>query len=274
MYFLETTPPTTPRMPTRPRLAQGAANATSALLPVSDSTRTPFRWVCRIRVQGQRGHSFGTGILISPWHVLTAAHVIFPPQEPYSGKTIEVGPGYSATSRPVFRSNGWAANPRWNVRACMTVGGDLGLIRLAQPVSPATGFWRLAPFVPESLTGKPCLLAGYPSRSNDPDATVMFRSNGRIKGSVVINACTATTADGHIPPRITQSTLLIAHDSASQGSMSGGPLCLIDGGTAKLVAVHTGAVNNGALKKAVLLNQGVQALIQDWINRTLRPLRR
>jgi hypothetical protein len=156
----------------------------------------------------------------------------------------------------------------------MTVGADLGLIRLAQAVSPATGFWRLAPFAPESLTGKACLLAGYPSRPGDPDATVMFRSNGQIGGSVVISSCTAETADGHIPPRITQATLLIAHDSGSQGSMSGGPLCLIDGGTAKLVAVHTGAVNNGAIKKAVLLNQGTQALIQDWINRTLRPLRR
>src|SRR5689334_21196536 len=196
MYSSGATPRTMQRTPARSRVAQGAANAPSALLSVSDTSRTPFRWVCRIRVQGQRGHSFGTGILISPWHVLTAAHVIFPPQEPYSGNTIEVGPAYSTTSRPVLRSNGWAANPRWNVRDCMTVGADLGLIRLAQPVSSATGLWRLTPFAPETLTGKPCLLAGYPSRSNDPDATVMFRSNGRIKGSVVINACTATTADG------------------------------------------------------------------------------
>jgi hypothetical protein len=224
-------------------------------------------------VQGQRAHSLGTDILISPWHVLTAANVIPPAQELYSGKTIEVGPGYGATSNAVCRSNGWAVNPRWNLRECMTVGADLGLIRLAQPVSPATGFWRMALFAPESLKGKTCLLASYPSRSNEPDATVMFRHNGQIRGSVVISACTSETADGHIPPRITAATLLIAHNAASEGSMSGGPLCLIAGGIPKFVDVNTGAINNGGLKKAVLLNQGVQAQIQDWINRTLRPLR-
>lgn len=246
--------------------------ATTGLRQVADTTPSPFRWVCRIRVQMAKGHSYGTGILVSPWHVLTAAHVIYPPQEPYATTDIEVGPGYSARSKPRLRANGWAVDPRWNVRNCMTAGADLGLIRLAQPVSPAVGFWKLTQFPPGSLTGRAFLLAGYPSRPSDRDATVLFRSNGVIRGSVVLQSCTASTAEGRLLPTLSEASQLMGHDAPSEGSMSGGPICLADGGIPKLVAVHTGTLSNGALKKAVLLVSSVQARIRDWINGSLRPL--
>ena len=259
--------PTRASRPAAP--ASGAAS--TAMRPVGDTTQTPFRWICRIRVQTAKGHSYGSGILISQRHVLTAAHVIYPPQEPYATTDIEVGPGYSASSKPRLRANGWAVDPRWKVRDCKTVGADIGLIRLEKPVSQSTGFWNLAQFTPSSIADKTCLLAGYPARPNDPDAAVMFKSNGRIRGSIVINSCTQTTAEGRLLPAIGPASLLIGHDCDSVESMSGGPICLLDGGIPKVVAVHTGTVSNGALKKAVLLTQSVQTQIRDWTNGSLRP---
>jgi V8-like Glu-specific endopeptidase len=246
--------------------------AGAAMRPVADTTQAPFRWVCRIRVQAQRGHSYGSGILVSPSHVLTAAHVIQFRQEPNSWRTIEVGPGFSPTSTAAVRSNGWALDPRWKVADCMTDGSDLALIRLAQPVSSRVGFWNIVPFAPADIAGKPCLLAGYPSRPDDIDATRMYQSNGRIRGSVAITECTPTTARGHMPPAISPTTFLIAHDCDSEGSMSGGPICVFDQGAPRLVAIHTGTLSDGAIKKAVLLSDRIQNEIQDWMNRALRPL--
>ena len=39
-----------------------------------------------------------------------------------------------------------------------------------------------------------------------------------------------------------------------------------------LVALHASDIDNGANKKAVLLNSSVRRLIADWMTRQFRPL--
>src|SRR6267378_4160328 len=130
-----------PRPSTQPAGPPGASRAvSSALRPVTDTTQVPFRWVCRVtaytETPAQKGHSVGTGILISPWHVLTAAHVLYPPQQPYRTVKVVVIPGYNPGSKvvtwarqPAFEANGWAVDPRWNPLECKTsIYFDWGLI--------------------------------------------------------------------------------------------------------------------------------------------------
>jgi V8-like Glu-specific endopeptidase len=239
---------------------------------VADTTKIPYRWVCRIRVQAQKGHSYASGILVSPWHVLTAAHAIYFRDEPDSRRTIEVGPGFSPGSQTSFNSNGWAVDPHWNWRDCKTDGSDLAIIRLAKPVARNIGFRNIVRFAPADIAGKPCVLAGYPSRPDDSDATSLYQSNGRINGAIMISQCTPTSASGRLLPAIAPETLLIAHDADSEHSMSGGPLFVLEHGAPKLVAIHVGTVQNGCIKKAVLLSERIQAQIRTWVNQSLHPL--
>jgi V8-like Glu-specific endopeptidase len=273
MYLAEPTPRRAP-VSTRP-----APSFASVLRPVSDVTAAPYRCICRVVANTRKGHSIGTAVLIGPWHALTAAHVIYPLQEPYQTTSISVSPGYHTSSSPTFNSNGWAVSPGWNARDCKTDGFDFGVIRLAKPVPSSIGYWAPSSFDPTLLPGLACNVAGYPASTQDPEAKQMFQSSGTLKGSLSITRCSRiirgsaiqATAEGTLV-RVTPTSQLIAHDAASEGSMSGGPVWL-EGRTRSLVALHAGTIANGQFKKAVLLTPGAQASIRDLVNK-LPPLAR
>ena len=243
--------------------------AATQLTRVADASVPPWRAVCRIVArQDDAGFSVGTGILVSPHHVLTAAHVILPPQAPRT-REIVVHPGQNGpdASSTGYKANGWAVSPRWRSTDCMTAGEDFGIIRL--PVQH--GFVPLIPFDPADLLLALVTMAGYPS-TREPAARHMFQSQGRVLGAIQINACTATTAEGRLIPTIPATANLIAHNLNSEPSLSGGPLWFHKD-TRRLAAIHTGTVANGTMRKAIILNGAVRAQIFDWMRRTLPPLR-
>lgn len=252
VYIAEATPKPAPQLANH-------CSTTSVLRPVSDVRPVPFRWVCRVVAKTQKGHSVGSAMLMSPWHALTMAHVIYPLNEPYQTLNISVCPGYTPELHPDLESNGWAVSPHWDARKCTTNGHDWGLIRLKKPVPSSRGFWNLRSFNPNNLPGTLCNIAGYPAdKRRDPEATQMFQSSGRLLGSPAIPRCTRTiddegnakeTADGITIP-VNNTSLLIVHDVASAPSMSGGPVWIGEG---TLVAIHAGVIGNGQCRNAVLL---------------------
>jgi len=258
----------------------------SHLRRVRDASRTPFRWVCRLLVETQHGHSIGSAILLSPWHALTAAHVIYPLRElyhrdkPYQTVAISACPGYDSGCKLHFDANGWVVSPNWDPRQCETNGYDWGIVRLAKPVPSLIGYWSLSSFAPSSLARQTCIVAGYSTSSADAEATEMFQSTGTVRGSPAITDCTRAVtatrvtedADGTLVP-IASNSLLIVHDAASEESMSGGPVW-IDGDSPKLIALHAGTLANSQCKKAVLLTPGLQADIRRLMSRSLPPLQK
>jgi hypothetical protein len=68
---------------------------------------------------------------------------------------------------------------------------------------------------------------------------------------------------------ITDNTRLVAHAVDSRHSMSGGPMWMYRDGRKILWGLHAGDIDNGARKKAVLLNKAVRAQVALWISRTL-----
>ncbi|MEP7363006.1 MAG: hypothetical protein ABI972_07110 [Acidobacteriota bacterium] len=73
--------------------------------PVRNTTKLPYRWICQIvcRVAGQPKPAVGSGLLIGPRHVLTAAHVVWWKEN--NGTvvrpgSIEVTPGRNVKKRP------------------------------------------------------------------------------------------------------------------------------------------------------------------------------
>jgi V8-like Glu-specific endopeptidase len=243
-----------------------------ALTRVKDTRFLPYGHVCRIvaRSHDQPGISIGTGVLIGTHHVLTCAHNIFPSQAPRT-KSIDVIPMQNGDDGkwPVYRANGWTVRKRWKVKDCHAAPFDLGLIRLAKPATSV--FWELSAFDPARLAGLMVDLSGYPS-TREPRARHMYWSRGTIDGTLTINRCTDSTADGRLLPSIAETSNLIAHSLDTAPSQSGGPMWALLDGKRILLALHAGRIDQNQRGKAILLNATVRRVINHWMTRTL-PVR-
>jgi len=244
---------------------------------VTNVNVAPFRCVCRLVVRSydKPGIAIGTGFLISPSHVLTCAHNIFPIQSPRT-KSIEVFPAQDGAKIATrIMANGWAVSSNWQPQDCRTAGEDFGVIRLPQPIQQ--GYFGLGAFDPAGLTGRTVFSAGYPSSNNEPLATQMFSTSGAVTGAVAIDACGrdergGETLTGRLLPAITNQTRLVAHDLDTSPSMSGSPLWFEDGGARVLFAIHVRSIDSGRRRAAVLLNDTARAMIAQWTQRTLPAL--
>ena len=245
-----------------------------ALTQVLDTTSSEFRCVCRIYTKTQHGHSVGSGILIGAQHVLTCAHVLHPLDDPKPlWIKVFVAQNGPNDKTPGIKANGWAVRPGWFARRCLTWDRDVGIIRLSQPVT--TGYWSVSDFDVSGVVGAAAYLAGYPSLPDDRDAHHMYRSRGRIIGTIQVDACREPTAQrkGQLTRTllrpITDKTRLVAHALDTRPSMSGGPMWMYRDGRKILWGLHAGDIDDGARKKAVLLNKAVRAQIALWVSRTL-----
>jgi hypothetical protein len=253
--------------------------APSAMVRVANSLAPPFRCICRIVAcsYDKPGFSVGTGFLISPYHVLTCAHCIYPLEAPRT-KTIDVYPAQNGPFESVvrFRANGWAIRPAWRPNDCRTASDDYGIIRLANPAPH--GFFTLRPFDPTVLTNNIVHLAGYPG-DREPHAQHMYRSQGRITGAVVIQSCGIdargrSTMAGRIVPLTPSSHGLFAHELAASHAVSGGPMWIEEKGAHTLVGIHVRAIDDERRRGGVLLDDAARAQVAQWTNRELQTLRR
>jgi len=238
---------------------------------VTNALGLPYRNVCRIVVWNYDNDqpSVGTGVLISPCHVLTCGHVIYPPQSPRT-RAIEVFPGQNGPDENVslFRSNGWVISASRRVNDCRTAGEDYGVIRLATPTRQ--GFMPLRPFNPAILTSIGVQVAGYPA-DREARARHMYESRGQVNGAVDIQRCVNGVPEGSIIRPIPATARTIVHQLDTTKAQSGSPLWIDDGISQTLIGVHVGLGNQDG-KLAVLLNAAVQTQIQDWMRNTLPPI--
>ena len=259
-----------------PAPAQGAQPISlppARLTRVTDTRLAPFASICRIVARTAKGGvSYGTGILVGPYHVLTCAHVIFDPEDQLT-QEITVFPGQNGPdSHCRVKSDGWAVSPAYRGTNCNTAGEDYGIIRLSCPMNP--GFMPLRAFDPTTLRGATVSLAGYPWGRSEK-ARHMYFSRGTIRSGVTITSCTGTLKKGeatllNVP--ITPTTSLITHDLETAPSQSGSPMWIVQAGGRFLIALHAGRVGANTRGKAVLLNEAVRRRIADWMTRTLPPL--
>jgi V8-like Glu-specific endopeptidase len=263
-----------------PFFGEAAPVATpGTMLRVANTLVPPFRCICRIVAcsYDKPGYSVGTGFFVSPYHVVTCAHVIYPEQAPRT-KTIDVYPAQNGADQSGgrYRANGWAIRRGWWPKDCRTAGFDFGIVRLATPAPH--GFFALRPFDPATLRGKTVHLAGYPDVP-DPRAQFMHQSVGGVTGGVVIQTCGVDargepTMGGRVMPLTSAATGLVAHSLPASHAVSGAPLWIEENGARTLVAIHARSIDAGRTRAAVLADDGVRAQITSWMNRELPPLRR
>lgn len=246
----------------------------------------PFSAVCRIEVRTAKGDiSGGSGVLISRYHVLTCAHVLYAREDPNPRK-VTVLPNHDGKDdkRKPIEANAWAVKPGWSWSECRTADNDLAIIRLARKSD--ADFFSVQNFNPAIIGNGPITLAGYPSFFPKDKAYFMYRSQGEVLGGFGLLCCADAWPKKFNPPpakRMDRDTRtdffpindrmkLIGHKLETKDNMSGGPMWIMVNKTPVLVALHAGVIDEGVNKKAVLLNSSVRALINDWMTRQFRPL--
>ncbi len=132
-------PPPVLTRPLRPDLeAEVLGRDTRVRVP--DTTRAPFRYVCHLANRPRGGGGWtGTGTLIGPSTVLTAAHNLVGAQ----ATDIVVTPALDGSTAPFGTTRG-GATLLWHAGfGTADEGGprDIALLRLRDPIGARSGFW-------------------------------------------------------------------------------------------------------------------------------------
>jgi V8-like Glu-specific endopeptidase len=288
---------------------------------VANSLAIPYRWICRLDIdyditpfgttQRLTGGGRGTGTLLSPCHVLTAAHnlVDYDPvrKNTLRATRIRVTPAHDGSPSPPVASveadlSQSPLHPSWDItRRYDATGGphnagevetnryDYALLKLKSAIgdtqvralSGPLGYWgsqgsrgaaRFQRLEPAVLSSRVAFVAGYGSDD-------CVRAARTARGNPNIRFGSQLTATGHItlvmegvgPQYVGRS---MTHDIDTCGGQSGAPVALELDGVYYLVGVHTGAVSltsGGRANHAVRLTMEMSTQVSDWMRRAPCP---
>ena len=233
---------------------------------ITNTIGVPFRWICHIAIEDQRGRplSVGTGLLVSDRHVLTAAHVVHDVYKNPQRYSVYVTPARNYGDEPFGRYL-VSAKPRLPRNydpddedgrfeydyALLTLSEAIGTKTFSKLKGPlcfwgsdtcgkGTLFRRLDP---AALAAKKALTAGYPGRKGGDK---LYCSVGMLH-SVALR--------GH--PR----TMKIQADATP--GQSGSPVWLKVNGNPCLVGVLVGAGEK--TNTVVRVTVELQTQVESWI---------
>ena len=201
---------------------------------IGNTRKAPFRWICMLDLHTTTGIFGGTGVLVSPKHVLTAGHNLD------DCLRVSVTPGISGNFKPfgTYESTNFDAHNKWKLSGCDNF--DIGMIKLSQSVGDRTfsslggnklGYWgsaslgegtKMIPFNQGSQLNKKANLAGYPF---DKGFDQLWWDAGKI-----------------VNGRPTVAPGLIYYKISTCGAQSGSPVWLTNpsSGSRFVIAIHSG----------------------------------
>lgn len=241
---------------------------------VADTRVVPWRWVCALDLPvDDPGASRGSGVLVGPRHLLTAAHVL-PRGDPDKLAKVRISPA----------RNGDNADHPFGAYSIRRVrypwrNVDLALVTLDRELPAALGFWghdparaQLRALARDDLIDKSVTVSGYPGdRCNTDriDGTARQKQNGMrqcMKDSPRRWASTLWRAHG--TARVPPAQPFVFYDADTYKGQSGGPVALSDGGVHVCVGIHI----NGTTQSnwGVRLTPAILGDVRDAINADAR----
>ena len=206
---------------------------------VNGTTLVPWRWVCYLELRYPRFLATGSGLLISPRHILTCGHNLFDHSSNSPALAISATPGCNGVAnRPFGRHAAASWRPSNEFRTTGNPRFDFGLITLRQPIGnqpqrrlagQPLGYWSkpgtrtlILPVAPASpgLRGKRVTISGYPG--DKPDG-----QQWAGKGQVV-----------SVTPAVGPELIYYSADSCA--GHSGSPVWATRGDRICVIAIHTG----------------------------------
>jgi V8-like Glu-specific endopeptidase len=242
--------------------------------PVTNTVDVPFRWICQLWIRRQDSNgkvtdTGATGVLVSPRHVLTAAHAIKEDKRDdrnqwvtYEATQIRVSPGRDGDDRPLGTYDvKFPAQiaPGWTSRDPRGSEHDYALLTLDTPAGDKTFkalgnqklcYWGSAEYPqatavrqdPNTLVRATGISAGYP---NDRGGAVkLFTTSGQLGGVVSTRRFMNFAAD------------------ACQGQ-SGSPVWIFAGGEYRLVGLLVRVQSGSAL--VIRITREFAKQLRDWM---------
>lgn len=256
---------------------------------VRDPLAVPYRWICSLDVMFGSTLMRGTGVLIGPRHVLTAAHNIYRPDGNGPSSTYVV-PARNGPSEPFGRVRAVAhsvtgaflrhhrANSRFDF-ALLTLERDVSRLTHRGLGSTALGYWghpqlghgTLLRALPANLLhGKPVVVCGYPgdwcgTARLDPKTGCSKRDQATVQFSDFGPASFQPGLDG-----------LLLHAADTHPGQSGSPVWIkFTDGSRYLVGVHVGPdrvydtdtrrFRPVTANRAVHLTDSVLQVLHEWL---------
>ena len=232
-------------------------------IQITETDEYPWRCICSLLITTDDGNSFtGTGWLVSPRLLLTAAHCVYLHEHGGWAKQIEVIPGRNGVKRPFgscictksnFRSlEGWTKKPTPSSDPDRNY--DYGAIVLPEDFryGDQLGYFGYGITSDSELIDIKTNLAGYPSEGNKPSGTLWFDSNVLL------------LSDSDVLKNVTTNEVLIYETDTGPGQ-SGAPVwittqdCNYYG-----IGIHTNGDPTG--NSATRINQEVYKNILLWVS--------
>jgi len=211
-----------------------------------DTTAVPYRWVCMLRAtetnSNSRRYGLGTGVLIGPRHVLTAAHVLANWEKPGEtvGSRLTVQLGRNGQYKP-FESEeilGWQVHPQWvakhGERRYLQTKYDYGLVTLKKDVSrwkhQFLGGCELSYWGAQGVCGARSEVGVSPAQIMGQEAQVTGYPGDLPKYTLWSGSGSITFDSYH---------KVILHTANTSGGQSGGPVWFMRNGVPCLAGIHS-----------------------------------
>jgi V8-like Glu-specific endopeptidase len=277
----------TERFATGPPMAEREVIPPDERVRIHDTTRVPFRWVCSLDVMRGGVLSRGSGLLIGPRHVLTAAHNIYD-RNGSRPDSVQVAPARNLSDLPFgrFPAVAFTTSSRFLERPSAGSRFDIALVTLASDASAATskalggrplGHWGsatnghqtdLQPLDPAFVGGRAITVGGYPGDRCDGGPCDPARGWTR--------EAQGNTLWSHFGPArfMRQIPGIVLHTADTFKGQSGSPVWMrFTSGRRSLVGVHVNSTlipnptGTGTItvNRAVHLSPDVLALIRSWM---------
>lgn len=255
---------------------------------IRDTSSVPFRWVCSLDVTRGSTLSRGSGLLIGPRHVLTAAHNIYDTRGA-GPDSVYVAPARNGADHPFGRikavayttSSRYLTQPTAGSRfdfALVTLESDASAIRSRAIGGARLGHWssptdglqtNLQPLDSGFLSGRPVTVCGFPGDKCDGEACDPTRGWKREQQ--------ANTMWSHFGSASFTAGLpgIVLYTADTSPGQSGSPVWMrFTTGRRSLVGVHvsTNRVVNAdtgqttvTANRGVLLDRDTLSLVREWM---------